>query len=166
MLDCSAMDLYSPGPDQDMQLLHLWVRLCESGDILAYDEELQILTIFLRRMQAPTTLLMHRTDELVDFAIWAEPQPIGVGLVSMWVHESIRVTIGGLRLVHQGISLIFNEHPTIMVYAGQAKNTELYEGFGFTRHAPNLALKDREVAVLSLTRTAYVEKHQRQLRSA
>lgn len=160
------MDLYTPGPQADMDVLQLWVRLCEHNDILSYDAELQILSVFLRRMQAPTMLLLSKTEDVVTFALWVEPQPVGIALTSIWVHQDLRQSIGGLRLVNQGLELVFQEYPSIMAYAGQPENAQLYEGFGMTRHEPSLPLGDRTVAVLSMTRAQWRAKHQRAVRSA
>lgn len=160
------MDLYSPGPVDDPRVFGLWLTLCETGDITFYDEDLQILSVFFQRMQAPMLLLYLERDSKIWFALWAEPHPMGVAIVNFWVAETDRHTQEAFRAVHEALTIVFHDQQTILAFTTQSRLVDLYTHFGMTPHTPRLSLGNRQLTMLSLTREDFGQARAPHLRSA
>jgi hypothetical protein len=126
---------YHPGNHEDsMRLLHWWMELASSGEILdLVFPDTTTLAPFMGMFQTGRCRLAFSLDEndRIQAAIWGEPIAPGIGFVSFWARKAMRHTKEGVAFTIKAYKLAFELLDAVQGVTKQDALLQVHKKLGY-----------------------------------
>lgn len=127
-----AMDRYTPGFLDDLQVLAWYLHLGETGDMdTAFGKVANSLSVFLRLFEPPTELWYAHDESGWYGAAWLTPIMDGV-TYSVWVREDHRQSKSGAQFITDTVAYAARTWPVVLFITRSDAVLKQGAHFGFT----------------------------------